>query len=528
MQKLLGYIKEYAVIALLAVVFIVPFTADAVQAINMKVEDTTISTALVTGKLLEPFSLSVQIGYRESGIDGTQFIFTQPFALGPNNTISKQLTNLKTDTDYCMFVSDAGNSAQTPIYGSELCFKTKKENDVADKEVSVLLDTQNAGFKEATINLKVTITGTGSFSLGTRYSSAGPGTYDQTLGEFFNSTQPGTFTPKIEFKNLTGNTDYYYQVYNTATNTNYFDGFFRTSAKEGQTLNSGNGVSAATPPGCIPGQYCLLAPLPGLSTIDTTDTRVADYLKIIFRIGIALAGVLAVLMLVIGGIEYMSSDVITSKESAKGRMTNAILGLILVLGAYAILNTLNPKLLEVNLDLQEQKIDVENADTDTPVGNIGQFSADISALGITCPGSGGTAAIANIAQSFNNKVTYGYGSKGEVGPAGTVKLDCSGYVNRVLQCANVPFINSGTSGIFAGGEEVKTLTDTSVNDIPLKAGDLLGWKQGENERYGHVFIYIGNGKMMDSHGPSGAVGKAIGTFAPNAYKDRITFIKRAP
>lgn len=370
MQKLLGYIKEYSIIALLTVMFIVPFTADAVQAINMKVEDTTISTALVTGKLLEPFSLSVQIGYRESGIDGTQFIFTQPFALGPNNTISKQLTNLKTDTDYCMFVSDAGNSAQTPIYGSELCFKTKKENDVADKEVSVLLDTQNAGFKEATINLKVTITGTGSFSLGTRYSSAGPGTYDQTLGEFFKSTQPGTFTPKIEFKNLTGNTDYYYQVYNTATNTNYFDGFFRTSAKEGQTLNSGNGVSAATPPGCIPGQYCLLAPLPGLSTIDLEDTRVADYLKIIFRIGIALAGVLAVLMLVIGGIEYMSSDVITSKESAKGRMTNAILGLILVLGAYAILNTLNPKLLEINLDLNKQTITVEEVAEDGTVLNI--------------------------------------------------------------------------------------------------------------------------------------------------------------
>ncbi len=370
MQKLLGYIKEYAVIALLAVVFIVPFTADAVQAINMKVEEKTINSALITGKILEPTGSSIKIGYRENGVDGTQFVFTPPFALGPNNMLSKRLTGLKIDTDYCIFVTDASSSTQTPIYGSDICFKTEKEKDVTDKEVSVLLDTQNAGFQEATINLKIIIAGTGSFTLGARYSSAGPGTYDQKLGEFFKSTQPGTFNAKIELKNLNGNTDYYYQVYNTATNTNYFDGFFRTSAKPGQVLNSGNGVSAATEPGCIPNQYCLLAPLPGLSTIDTTDTKVADYLKIIFRIGIALAGVLAVLMLVIGGIEYMSSDVITSKESAKGRMTNAILGLILVLGAYAILNTLNPKLLEINLDLNKQTITVEEVAEDGTVLNI--------------------------------------------------------------------------------------------------------------------------------------------------------------
>jgi hypothetical protein len=55
-------------------------------------------------------------------------------------------------------------------------------------------------------------------------------------------------------------------------------------------------------------------------------------------------------MIVMGGIQYMTSDLISSKEAGKEQITHAILGLLLALGAFIILNTINPKLLSACLD----------------------------------------------------------------------------------------------------------------------------------------------------------------------------------
>ncbi|HNW71391.1 MAG TPA: pilin [Candidatus Paceibacterota bacterium] len=102
--------------------------------------------------------------------------------------------------------------------------------------------------------------------------------------------------------------------------------------------------------------YTLLAPLPGLE--GTIDTKISaenpcpfgNYLNIIIKLFLGVCAVLAVVMIVIGGIEYMTSDLVSSKESGKKMITNAILGLLLGLGAYVILSELNPDLLKVCLN----------------------------------------------------------------------------------------------------------------------------------------------------------------------------------
>jgi len=55
-------------------------------------------------------------------------------------------------------------------------------------------------------------------------------------------------------------------------------------------------------------------------------------------------------MIVLGGIEYMTSELVSSKENGKQRITNAIFGLVIALGAYALLNTINPDLLKTDLE----------------------------------------------------------------------------------------------------------------------------------------------------------------------------------
>jgi len=99
--------------------------------------------------------------------------------------------------------------------------------------------------------------------------------------------------------------------------------------------------------------YTPLAPLPGLPAVPyETDTECpfGNYLNIIIKLIIGIAAVLAMVMIVMGGIEYMTSDLVSSKEAGKDTIRNAILGLLIALGAYLILNTINPQLLSVCLD----------------------------------------------------------------------------------------------------------------------------------------------------------------------------------
>lgn len=93
--------------------------------------------------------------------------------------------------------------------------------------------------------------------------------------------------------------------------------------------------------------YKLLAPI-GNFTQMTAATDVGAYLNTIIKIAIGLCAVLAVIFIVIGGIQYMGDESIFGKTEAKSQITSAILGLLIALGSYAILNTINPDLLGGN------------------------------------------------------------------------------------------------------------------------------------------------------------------------------------
>lgn len=268
-----------------------------------------------------------------------------------------------------------------------------------------------------------------------------------------------------------------------------------------------------------PDVYKLLAPIGKLTQ---APTDIGSYFNTIFNIALGLCAVLAVIMIVIGGVQYMGDESIFGKTEAKDRITKAIFGLLIALGSYALLNTINPDLLG-GRGVTIKSVSAEIAgDTDAPIGGINSLPS-----GIIC--SGGKTNIPVIVNSFSGKMTYQMGAKGVAGPNNTIKLDCSGFVNYVLKCAGVPFVNGGTASIFSGAEKVTSTNGTLVNKKELALGDLVGWRAGENkEKYGHVMIYVGNGNVQvaDSHGGS-TVGKALGVFSISKYKDRIKYIKRA-
>lgn len=100
--------------------------------------------------------------------------------------------------------------------------------------------------------------------------------------------------------------------------------------------------------------YKLLAPLPCIGDSCgslTEETVLSKYLPGIFKLAVGLSAAFAVLMIVVGGFQYMSSDAFQNKKEGLERVQNAVKGLILVIGAGLILSEINPELLELKLSL---------------------------------------------------------------------------------------------------------------------------------------------------------------------------------
>ncbi len=114
-------------------------------------------------------------------------------------------------------------------------------------------------------------------------------------------------------------------------------------------------------------QYCLLEPLPlgnGEFSGITNETDLGTYLGVIFKVILGIIGVLAVVMIIVGGVQYMTTDAIGGKESGKETIGNAIAGLVLALSSWLILNTINPDLVSFKLNIKE--VGVQGVTLGTP------------------------------------------------------------------------------------------------------------------------------------------------------------------
>lgn len=93
--------------------------------------------------------------------------------------------------------------------------------------------------------------------------------------------------------------------------------------------------------------YTLLQPLPQEGKDLHENVTLKEYLTWAFRFTLALAGFLAVMMIVIGGVEYIISGANEgARTEANKRIWGAISGLVMALVAYLVLYTINPSLVD--------------------------------------------------------------------------------------------------------------------------------------------------------------------------------------
>lgn len=112
-------------------------------------------------------------------------------------------------------------------------------------------------------------------------------------------------------------------------------------------------------------EYQLLEPLPCIQNTGQgeSEQKCADgvllkkintdtYIAYIFNFSIAFAAVAAVVVIIYAGFEYATSEILTNKSDARNRISNAIWGLITIICSYFILNVIDPRLVDINTQLE--------------------------------------------------------------------------------------------------------------------------------------------------------------------------------
>ena len=123
--------------------------------------------------------------------------------------------------------------------------------------------------------------------------------------------------------------------------------------------------------------YTLLEPLP--TTGD--NPTFAEYMPGLIRFLVLFAVVAAVVMIAIGGVMYAGSEAMETQKTGKSMISDALLGLAIVLLSYLILYTINPDLVNLRLTipgLPSSSNTGGNAGTGPLVGGTSGSSACIS------------------------------------------------------------------------------------------------------------------------------------------------------
>lgn len=91
-------------------------------------------------------------------------------------------------------------------------------------------------------------------------------------------------------------------------------------------------------------------PLVGIPGV-TNAGNFSDYINALYALSISVAALMAVIKIIIAGVKYMLSDVVTDKGSAINDIRSSVIGLIIVISAVLILTEINPKLTETEIFL---------------------------------------------------------------------------------------------------------------------------------------------------------------------------------
>ncbi len=101
--------------------------------------------------------------------------------------------------------------------------------------------------------------------------------------------------------------------------------------------------------------YTLLQPLASdgstTTSISIKSGGLSSYLQIVFQYVLVTVTVIAIFMLIYGGMEYLTTDIVNRKSAGKETILRALSGIVFIFCVWFILNLINPDLAKTALDL---------------------------------------------------------------------------------------------------------------------------------------------------------------------------------
>lgn len=226
--------------------------------------------------------------------------------------------------------------------------------------------------------------------------------------------------------------------------------------------------------------YKLLEPL-GTPNGNLTEFTTGDpcpfvrYLNIVIEIFLGICAVLAMIMIIGGGFEYVTSELPSAKGNGKARITNAVFGFIIALAGYVLLNTVNPKLLDLCPKIPQAVLTVG------PDAGDGTVDSNCAAGNATYDTSVPmTAALGPAIEKLQNGWTI---SKINVYSNGSVQIDLmkDGQLDNSTFIGMSPGLNGfAPLGTAVSGDKKTPLGDFFINGINYTPGKAQCSQTGSN------------------------------------------------
>jgi len=252
--------------------------------------------------------------------------------------------------------------------------------------------------------------------------------------------------------------------------------------------------------------------VPGMAPITAASAGPGTFVQGFYNFALMIGGILAFGAIVYGGVLYAASMGNPGRQSeGKEWIKSALLGLLLLAGAYLILYTINPNL--VNLSLPT--LQTVNITAPATTGSI--LGGPTTAANFS-PGLNGNAATNAVSASA---ISY-YGTNTSSGPGNNTngtggQLACAWSVNNILTQAGIAPLDANS---VQGMENALTSgRGTLVSQSAATAGDIV--IEGND---GHVGICMNDGctQVLSNSSSNGSFSWKSGVnFSGNGGTSRI-------
>ncbi|MFZ2167764.1 MAG: hypothetical protein WAV50_02745 [Minisyncoccia bacterium] len=208
-----------------------------------------------------------------------------------------------------------------------------------------------------------------------------------------------------------------------------------------------------------------IAPIPGLTQgVVANSAGLADFFNNLYKYLIGLAATLAVIQIIWAGLDiaFWHKDAVSAITEDKGKIYNALFGLVLVLSPVLVFSIINPSILNLSLNLPEIKLLTPVAGTPgTPTPPPAQdpvLAAALAAgcevltatpLELYCPASASAAA-----QAFVDAC---------IAKGGTGEISNDWFTNKIRATCSTPLAAACTT-TSNSGQYFETAVCASLND----------------------------------------------------------------